>query len=68
MLCRLNQELFPDPGSPIAKTTTPLEARAAGAIGALVVEEGSSLVGINSGAACVSISGDSAETCKGGPA
>jgi hypothetical protein len=27
MLWRLNHELFPDPGSPIAKTTTPLDGR-----------------------------------------
>src|SRR5579864_5300597 len=29
MLWRLNQELLPDPGSPIARTTTPLLARGA---------------------------------------
>src|SRR6266403_1165769 len=28
MLCRLNQELLPDPGSPIARTTVPLLGRA----------------------------------------
>ena len=28
ILCRLNHELFPDPGRPIAKTTTPFGARA----------------------------------------
>src|SRR5437016_5031199 len=27
MLCRLNHELFPDPGRPIASTTTPLLGR-----------------------------------------
>ncbi len=27
MLWRLNHELFPDPGNPIARTTTPLEGR-----------------------------------------
>src|SRR5216683_7926520 len=31
MLCRLNQELFPDPGSPIARTTVPFETRGAAA-------------------------------------
>src|SRR5260370_39609066 len=31
MLCRLNHELLPDPGSPIASTTVPLLARAAAA-------------------------------------
>ena len=30
ILCRLNHELFPDPGSPTARTTTPLDARGAG--------------------------------------
>src|SRR5271168_3776231 len=29
MLCRLNHELLPDPGSPIARTTVPLLGRAA---------------------------------------
>ena len=29
MLWRLNQELFPDPGSPMARTTVPFEARGA---------------------------------------
>src|SRR3981189_3351920 len=28
MLCRLNHELLPDPGSPIARTTVPLLGRA----------------------------------------
>src|SRR5436189_5878433 len=45
ILCRLNHELFPDPGSPTARTTTPLDGRgadgtlatAAGAAGALGV-------------------------------
>jgi len=28
MLCRLNHELLPDPGNPIARTTVPLLGRA----------------------------------------
>ena len=31
MLCRLNQELLPDPGNPMARTTVPFEARGAAA-------------------------------------
>ena len=31
MLCRLNHELLPDPGNPMARTTVPLEARGAAA-------------------------------------
>src|SRR3989442_12173978 len=40
ILCRLNQELLPDPGRPIARTTTPLGARgmvAGGAAAAAVL-------------------------------
>src|SRR5712692_2339601 len=33
MLCRLNQELLPDPGRPIARTTTPFGARGVAALG-----------------------------------
>src|SRR6185369_9414599 len=34
MLWRLNQELFPDPGRPIARTTTPFGARGVAGRGA----------------------------------
>ena len=35
MLCRLNQELLPDPGNPMARTTVPFEARGAAPVVAL---------------------------------
>src|SRR5580658_2022919 len=34
MLCRLNHELLPDPGNPIARTTVPLLARTGATAGA----------------------------------
>src|ERR1700732_3050692 len=59
---RLNQELFPEPGRPIARTTTPLDGccgvavgvAAAGAVVSLVSEAGADGDGVPSaGAPCV---------------
>ena len=38
MLCRLNQELLPDPGSPMARITVPFSGRAAAVAGACPVD------------------------------
>src|SRR6266851_5215120 len=70
-LCRLNQELLPEPGRPIASTTRPLGGRwvagiAAGPLGAWGTCGRISSPGIDPSAIASLLSGDSASTGAGG--
>src|ERR1039458_7426354 len=55
MLWRLNQELLPDPGSPIASTTTPFEGRGVSASGGAAAALATRL--------CVTATADDAVSC-----